>query len=88
MRLEDVAAHAQAILSQRRKVLDDVITIAAYAQDSSRLLKKGGLTELRGVDNVCHLRFMALLYALVRENGKQEFSPRTTISTPASNLAM
>ena len=29
--------------------------------------------ERRGVDNACHLRFMALLYALVRENGKQEF---------------
>ena len=41
--------------------------------------------ERRGVDNVCHLLFMALLYALVRENGKQGFSPRTTISTPASN---
>ena len=44
--------------------------------------------ECRGVDNVCHLRFMALLYALVRENGKQEFSPRTTISTPVWNLVM
>ena len=44
--------------------------------------------ERKGVDNVCHLRFMALLYAPVRENGKQGFSPRATISTPASNLVM
>ena len=42
----------------------------------------------RGVDNVCHLQFIGLLYALVRENGKQEFSPRTTISTPEWNLVM
>ena len=33
-RLEDAAAGARAILSQRRAVLDDVNTIAAYAQDS------------------------------------------------------
>ena len=33
-RLEDAAADARAILSQRRAVLDDVNTIAAYAQDS------------------------------------------------------
>ena len=31
MRLEDAAAAARAVLAQRRKVLDDVNTIAAYA---------------------------------------------------------
>ena len=46
-RLEDAAAHARAVLSQRRKVLDDVETIAVYAQDMSRFLKTSGLTERR-----------------------------------------
>ena len=36
-RLEDAAADARAILSQRRAVLDDVNTIAAYAQGHGRL---------------------------------------------------
>ena len=44
--------------------------------------------ERRGVDNVCHPRFMALLCEPVREKGKQGFSPRTTISSPASNLVI
>ena len=46
-RLEDAAADARAILSQRRAVLDDVNTIAAYAQDMSAFLKESELTERR-----------------------------------------
>ena len=46
-RLEDEAADARAILSQRRADLDDVETIAAYAQDMSEFLKKSELTERR-----------------------------------------
>ena len=46
-RLEDAAAHARTVLAQRRKVLDDVNTIATYAQDMSRFLNKSGLTERR-----------------------------------------
>ena len=46
-RLEDAAADARAILSQRRTVLDDVNTIAAYAQDMSEFLKESELTERR-----------------------------------------
>ena len=46
-RLEDAAAEARAILSQRREVLDDVETIAAYAQDMSEFLKESELTERR-----------------------------------------
>ena len=44
-RLEDAAADARAILSQRRAVLDDVNTIAAYAQDMSEFLNESELTE-------------------------------------------
>ena len=47
-RLEDAAADARAILSQRRAVLDDVNTIATYAQDMSEFLKESELTERRG----------------------------------------
>ena len=46
-RLEDAATDARAILSQRRAVLDDVNTIAAYAQDMSEFLKESELTERR-----------------------------------------
>ena len=46
-RLEDAAADARAILSQRRTVLDDVETIAAYAQDMSVFLKESELSERR-----------------------------------------
>ena len=46
-RLEEEAADARAILSQRRAALDDVETIAAYAQDMSEFLKKSELTERR-----------------------------------------
>ena len=46
-RLEDLAAEARAILSQRRAELDDVETIAAYAQDMSEFLKESELTERR-----------------------------------------
>ena len=46
-RLEDAAADARAILSQRRAVLDDVETIAAYAQDMSEFMKESELTERR-----------------------------------------
>ena len=38
---------ARAILSQRREVLDDVETIAAYAQDMSEFLKDSELTQRR-----------------------------------------
>ena len=40
----------------------------------------------QGVHDVCHKRFLAQLYSLVRNNGKQESRPHTTISTPAWNL--
>ena len=46
-RLEDAAADAMAILSQRRAVLDGVNTIAAYAQDMSEFLNESELTERR-----------------------------------------
>ena len=46
-RLEASAAEARAILSQRREVLDDVETIAAYAQDMSEFLKDSELTQRR-----------------------------------------
>ena len=46
-RLEDSAAEARTILSQRREVLDDVETIATYAQDMSEFLKESELTERR-----------------------------------------
>ena len=46
-RLEDAAADAKATLSQRRTVLDDVETIAGYAQDMSQFLKESELTERR-----------------------------------------
>ena len=46
-RLEAAEAEARANLSQRRKVLDQVETITAYAQDMRRFLKKSELTERR-----------------------------------------
>ena len=46
-RLEDAAADARAALSQRATVLDDVETIAAYAQDMSEFLKQSDMTERR-----------------------------------------
>ena len=46
-RLEDAAADARAILSQRRAYLDDVSTIAAYAQDMKDFLQESELTERR-----------------------------------------
>ena len=46
-RLEEAAADAKAILSQRRTILDDVETIAAYAQDMSEFLNDSELTERR-----------------------------------------
>ena len=46
-RLEAAEAEARASVGQRRKVLEQVETIAAYAQDMSRFLKKSGLTERR-----------------------------------------
>ena len=45
--LEEAAADARAILSQRRTVLDDVNTISAYAQDMSEFLNESELTERR-----------------------------------------
>ena len=46
-RLEASAEEARAILSQRREVLDDVETIAAYAQDMTEFLNESELTERR-----------------------------------------
>ena len=46
-RLEDLAAEARAILSQRREILDDVEPIAAYAQEMSDFLKESELTGRR-----------------------------------------
>ncbi len=46
-RLEDAAADARAILSQRRAYLDDVGTIAAYANDMKDFLEESELTERR-----------------------------------------
>ena len=46
-KLEASAQEARALLSQRREVLDDVETIAAYAQDMSVFLKESELTERR-----------------------------------------
>ena len=46
-RLEDAAADARAILSERRAHLDDVDTIAAYARDMKDFLEESELTERR-----------------------------------------
>ncbi len=46
-RLEAAETEARAKLGQRRKVLDQVETITAYAQDMRRFLKKSELTERR-----------------------------------------
>ena len=46
-RLEATAAEARSMLSQRRVVLDDVETIATYAQDLSQFLNESELTERR-----------------------------------------
>ena len=46
-RLEDTAGEARAILSQRRTVLHNVETIAAYAQDMSVFLNQSKMAERR-----------------------------------------
>ena len=46
-RLEEAAAAARAILAERREVLDDVETIAAYARDMRDFLVESELTERR-----------------------------------------
>ena len=46
-RLEDAAADARAILSERRAHLDDVKTISAYAKDMRVFLNESELTERR-----------------------------------------
>ena len=46
-RLEEAAAEARAILSERREVLDDVETIAAYAKEMRDFLVESELTERR-----------------------------------------
>ena len=46
-RLEDAAADARAVLSQRRAYLDDVSTISAYAKDMKDFLEESELTERR-----------------------------------------
>ena len=50
-RLEDAAA-ARAILSQRRKMLDDVNSLAAHAKDMRDFLNESELTERRGLHQV------------------------------------
>ena len=46
-RLEDSAEEARAILAERRSVLDDVNTIAAYAQEMRDFLVESELTQTR-----------------------------------------
>ena len=46
-RLEEAAAEARAILAERRAVLDDVETIAAYAREMRDFLVESELTERR-----------------------------------------
>ncbi len=46
-RLEEAAAEARTILADRREVLDDVETIAAYARDMQDFLEESDLTERR-----------------------------------------
>ena len=46
-RLEDAASEARAILAERREVLDDVETIAAYAREMRDFLVESELTERR-----------------------------------------
>ena len=46
-RLEEAAAEARAILAERREVLDDVETIAAYAREMRDFLVESELTERR-----------------------------------------
>ena len=46
-RLEDAASEARAILAERRAVLDDVETIAAYAREMRDFLVESELTERR-----------------------------------------
>ena len=46
-RLEEAAAEARAILAERREVLDDVETIAAYARDMRDFLVESEVTERR-----------------------------------------
>ena len=46
-RLEYFAEQARAVLAQRRKVLDDANTIAAYAKNMKDFLKESELTERR-----------------------------------------
>ena len=46
-RLEEAAAEARAILAERREVLDDVETIAAYAREMRDFLVVSELTERR-----------------------------------------
>ena len=46
-RLEDLAADARAILSQRKAVLDDVEPIAAYAKEMNEFLNDSELTQRR-----------------------------------------
>ena len=46
-KLEAAAEEARGLLSNRRRVLDEVETIAAYAQDMSEFLRESELTERR-----------------------------------------
>ena len=47
------AAEARAILAERRSVLDDVNTIAAYAQEMRDFLVESELTERRAFITPC-----------------------------------
>ena len=51
-RLEYFAEQARADLSQRRKVLDNANTIAAYAKDMKDFLNESELTEAQGIHPV------------------------------------
>ena len=53
-RLEYFAEQARAVLAQRRKVLDDVNTIAAYAKDMKDFLKESELTRAQGLHPVLY----------------------------------
>ena len=51
-RLEDAAAHARGIIAQRRKVLDDVNTIATYAQGHEQVSEEERADRAQDVHRV------------------------------------
>ena len=76
-RLEDAAADARAILSERRAHLDDVKTISAYAKDMRDFLDESELTERR-----------AFIESFVKEiiNMPGDALMRYTVPMPDDNL--